>query len=432
MRVAWLSSRQSQRRFLLSAILSAFTVWFLLPSSPKHEEQPAELARQYPMLWRHVHTFNGTGGAWYIPPSWLSSTDVQPETIVDAALLASQAAKSNKNRFIDHSNIPLLLHQTWKNRRVEKWSDLLRASVEKWLHYVVADDMAYFFWEDDGIERMLAEFEPDFAHRFGFLPSNVERADVFRILVLKWFGGIYADVDTRPLRQPTSWVSSSDLAPWSDSVTQMRFSFDNPVSSILGIEADCAPHKSDYWRMGYSYPVQLTQWALASSAGHAVLLRFMDNLQRRMDGVARRNRGNINTPEAIKELRQIGPLCLTGPVAVTVAVKTWLEERTGLRWNALTGSGDGGRSKLVEDVLILPITGFRTRQIRQYGLEAGHRPLSSSLAPGARIVAHLRPESRVRESLSDLVWVVQKLVEAARLTRSQATIEEGGRVFHYA
>lgn len=50
--------------------------------------------------------------------------------------------------------------------------------------------MAYFFWEDDGIERMLAEFEPDFLRRFTSLPSNVERADVFRILVLKWFGGI--------------------------------------------------------------------------------------------------------------------------------------------------------------------------------------------------------------------------------------------------
>ncbi|OQU99852.1 hypothetical protein CLAIMM_05427 isoform 2, partial [Cladophialophora immunda] len=140
---------------------------------------------------------------------------------------------------------------------------------------------------------------------------------------------------------------------------EMNFSFDNPVSSILGIEADCVPHKNDYWRMGYSYPVQLTQWALASSSGHAILLRFMDTLQRRLEDIARRNRGDISVPEAVRELRQIGPVSLTGPVAVTVAAKTWLEERTGLRWNALTGLLDGGQSKLVEDVLILPITGFR-------------------------------------------------------------------------
>jgi mannosyltransferase OCH1-like enzyme len=50
--------------------------------------------------------------------------------------------------------------------------------------------MAYFFWEDDGVLQMLDEFEPDFVGQFRLLPSNVERADVFRILVLKWFGGI--------------------------------------------------------------------------------------------------------------------------------------------------------------------------------------------------------------------------------------------------
>ena len=50
--------------------------------------------------------------------------------------------------------------------------------------------MAYFFWEDDGVLLLLDEFEPDFVRQFRSLPSNVERADVFRILVLKWFGGI--------------------------------------------------------------------------------------------------------------------------------------------------------------------------------------------------------------------------------------------------
>jgi mannosyltransferase OCH1-like enzyme len=120
----------------------------------------------------------------------LSSADVQPENIVDAALLASQATTANKRRHLDHSSIPLLLHQTWKNRRVDSWSLLLRVSVEKWLRHVVADDMAYFFWEDDGVLQLLQEFEPDFVDQFRSLPSNVERADVFRILVLKWFGGI--------------------------------------------------------------------------------------------------------------------------------------------------------------------------------------------------------------------------------------------------
>lgn len=83
-----------------------------------------------------------------------------------------------------------MLHQTWKDHRIDNWSDLLRINVEKWLEYVVSDDMAYFFWDDDGISRLLEEFEPGFVDSFDSLPGNVERTDVCRVLVLKWFGGV--------------------------------------------------------------------------------------------------------------------------------------------------------------------------------------------------------------------------------------------------
>jgi mannosyltransferase OCH1-like enzyme len=128
--------------------------------------------------------------AWYIPPHWLSASEPAPENIVDAARLASRAADSIAHRNIAHSSIPLILHQTWKNSRIDTWPDLIRACVEKWLAYVVSDSMAYFLWEDDGVIQLLEEFEPSFLDRFKALPANVERPDVFRVLVSKWIGGI--------------------------------------------------------------------------------------------------------------------------------------------------------------------------------------------------------------------------------------------------
>lgn len=131
------------------------------------------------------------------------------------------------------------------------------------------------------------------------------------------------------------------------------------VALILGIEADTNPKSNDYWRMGYFYPIQLTQWALASSPGHPVLLRFIDTLSRQLQAISIDNGGNLTSPTAAEELRRLGPLALTGPAAVTVATRSWLYDQVGLRWNALSGLTYGGRSKLVEDVLIFPITGFR-------------------------------------------------------------------------
>lgn len=98
--------------------------------------------------------------------------------------------------------------------------------------------------------------------------------------------------------------------------------------------------------MGYEYPIQITQWAFASAPKHPVLSRFMDNFYNYMSG-------NQTTAQ------DDDPIARTGPAAVTLATKAWLEERIGFRWNSLTGVSDGGKSKLIEDVLILPITGFR-------------------------------------------------------------------------
>lgn len=138
-----------------------------------------------------------------------------------------------------------------------------------------------------------------------------------------------------------------------------RYKYDGPVKALFGLEADCESDDDKYWRMGYAYPVQLSQWTLASSRGHPILSFYMNNLKDILHKVKSHHNGNISSEGARRELRQIGTLELTGPAALTGAAKTWLQESAAVRWNSLTGLKDHGASKLVEDVLILPITAFR-------------------------------------------------------------------------
>ena len=113
--------------------------------------------------------------------------------------------------------------------------------------------------------------------------------------------------------------------------------------------------------MGYSYPLQLTQWSLASAPNHPFHSIFIDNLSKQLQEAASHHGGSLKVIETAEELRRIDPVGLTGPAAVTKATMDWLAEKIGFRWNALTGLKDGGQSKLVLDVLILPITAFRYR-----------------------------------------------------------------------
>jgi hypothetical protein len=140
--------------------------------------------------------------AWHIPQSWINNDDLPSGcnatdivTIVDAAECALHLALVN-NAFMENSQIPLLTHQTSRSADPETWSKIIRECVEKWLAAATtssnpsAAEMAWFMWDDDGIRALVQKYEHDLLPVLSALPYPVEKADMFRVLVLKWFGGI--------------------------------------------------------------------------------------------------------------------------------------------------------------------------------------------------------------------------------------------------
>lgn len=209
MSVRGIGGRRWQRLSVVSVILCVNFMWFLfLRMTPSDETDPSDLQTKYPLLWNHVHTSRTSGGgtcvycktphsimltgfaAFYIPPAWQSSSEEVPETVLDAARLAQRLANVSSDRSIAYSEIPLIIHQTWKNTRIDTWTKATRDMVESWLQYAVETPMAYIMWDDDGVMQFMEEFEPEFVPKFNALTRNVERSDIFRILVPKHIGGI--------------------------------------------------------------------------------------------------------------------------------------------------------------------------------------------------------------------------------------------------
>ncbi|KAJ1714368.1 putative glycosyl transferase [Aspergillus flavus] len=371
-------SRGRYRRLTLLSAVLIFSLG-LIAFSSRHRHVPAvsSLKQQYPLLWKHVHTFNGHGGVWYMPPSWVQRNP-QPRTIIEAAQLAIQVTDIGEVRhFMPHSQIPLIVHQTWSHRQIDTWPDDLRQSVEKWLQFVVEDEMAYFLWEDEGMVEFIDHFEPQAHDYYSSLPLMVEKTDYFRITVATCVGGIYGDLDTVPLKPPAQWITSQDVRPWTDLETRSVYNSMKPVRALFGIEADCLPTDHTCWRMGYPYSIQLTQWSFASARDHPLLHQYIENLAHQLQKIANHH-GGLQTSAARTELQALDPLTLTGPEAVTRAAQEWLNTSAGLRWNALTGLHDGGKAKLVDDVLILPITSFSPGR-GKYG-NMGSKPITDPTA----------------------------------------------------
>ncbi|EGR47005.1 glycosyltransferase family 32 [Trichoderma reesei QM6a] len=335
----------------------------------------AQLCERFPLTYNYIHTFDrGKGGAWYIPPEWLPANQAPPRTIIEAAQLASKAAASNPERRIPFSNIPLLVHQKWDTTQLNGTKESILTYVEQWLMYSItppagANPMAYFLWDNEGVLELMEEYENDQTTDFIEVFSPVEKVDIFRIVACKWFGGIYGDIDTKPLQHPSQWIRSTDLSEWTDELTGKTYgaaaaaaqvpqdpSQAQPVNAIWGIECDTDPDTNTHWRSSYTYPVQLTNWALASAPQHPILQYFLDRIPEKA-AEARHRAAHTPGVSSLAELHY-DPVTRTGPVAVTQATSWFLEQHDGLRWNALTGLKDGGKNKVVGDVLILPITGF--------------------------------------------------------------------------
>lgn len=94
-----------------------------------------------------------------------------------------------------NSPIPRLIHQTWKTRDVPPELQVLQRS---WTGR--NPGFVYRFWTDDDIGRFVAEEHPELLPVFRGYADPIARIDLARYLILRRFGGVYADLDFECLR----------------------------------------------------------------------------------------------------------------------------------------------------------------------------------------------------------------------------------------
>lgn len=120
-----------------------------------------------------------------------------PRSPAEAAHQALELALRH-GKFLDNSKIPMIIHQTWKDCESDNWPQQIRQSVNSWIAAATGEEsededfpqMAYILWDDKAIARFFALYEPELWAPFNKLALPVEKSDLFRVAVLKWFGGV--------------------------------------------------------------------------------------------------------------------------------------------------------------------------------------------------------------------------------------------------
>lgn len=138
--------------------------------------------------------------------------------------------------------IPRILHQTWKTDGVpDRFAPLTAA----WR--AMHPDWSYRLWTDQDLHELVRSRFPDLLALYEGYDQAIKRADLGRYLILSAYGGVYADLDTRPLRSLEPLISAAvPLLPREpDSHVRTQFvrcrGFDRLVANFVMLSPPGAP-----------------------------------------------------------------------------------------------------------------------------------------------------------------------------------------------
>ena len=256
-------------------------------------------------------------------------------------------------------HIPRIVHQTWKTRDESQWSSTMKNSVSSWRTMNPSYEVK--FWDDNAAAEFVSTHFPGFKEVYGKSPV-IQKADLFRYLVLLKEGGVYADMDVLCKVPIDLWPSvdymrtkvmhktrGSQVAAGSIALASPHrlATPSQPLQLLLGVEMDdynTALKPADEAHGGtVDSPCRsrnsFSQWAMASAPGHPALQRVAENVKANINSewntfLLKKWKGSGDLHAVMSET-----VFTTGPCAWTEAIAGWLKETHGLDWRTLRGEG---------------------------------------------------------------------------------------------
>ena len=230
--------------------------------------------------------------------------------------------------------IPKVIHQTWKSKSIPGWAKLPMRSWKR-----RNPGYKFILYDDNEIEEYVEKHYPDIMFAFQQM-KPVQKADVFRYVVIYNEGGVYADIDTWCSIPVQNWTAFASKM-WPDAASSEKIS--NDVDFIVGFEA---VQKKPGWEKYYAAEFQLCQWTFAAAPKHLLLDKVLKRI--------------IRYYKANNQLRSKSIIKSTGPGIWSYALSDAMKEDYSVAFG--TGVFDKEslthRGARAQSVLILPTCSF--------------------------------------------------------------------------
>ena len=246
------------------------------------------------------------------------------------------------------SNIPKVIHQTWKKKNVPKWA---RLPVKSWKR--LNPEFTYKLYNDEDMEKYVEKYYPKILNFYKNNMKPVQRSDVFRYVVIYAEGGIYADIDTTCAVPIHKWLTYTEnktkLAPsMKNNVNKLLLRQSPPPTKkynfIVGFEAI---QKKPGWEKYFAAEFQLCQWTFAAKKKHWLLKHVLDRIFEYYD-----NGKHLKSKSIIKS---------TGPGIWSYAMNDAFKMKYNITFGVAPFNhemlGKYG-AKVGDDILVLPTSSF--------------------------------------------------------------------------
>ncbi|KAJ3174615.1 membrane-bound alpha-1,6- mannosyltransferase Initiation-specific [Irineochytrium annulatum] len=186
------------------------------------------------------------------------------------------------------SIIPAIIHQIWwQSSRLDDVPEPWNAWMRSWT--AMNPGHVHHLLDGRGASRFIAaHFDERVVDAYEKLPMVVQRTDFLRYALLYVHGGLYADIDTIPLRPLHSWHPSVNMSG---------------VSIVMGKEWNRRP----FDKKPYLHRMSIGTWSLLSAPRHPLFARVINAL---VDRIEVTDDMQLNLVDRVVEL--CGPAFFTG------------------------------------------------------------------------------------------------------------------------
>lgn len=136
--------------------------------------------------------------------------------------------------------VPKILHQTWKSKTPPPELEVLR---QKWI--ALTPDYQHPLYDDVDLRNIIQTHFPNYLKSYDSFTQNIERVDFARPALLYLYGGVYADLDTEPLKNIDVWLQPAKIVLGREPLEHARKLYNREV--VLCNAFIISPPKQQLW-----------------------------------------------------------------------------------------------------------------------------------------------------------------------------------------